>query len=205
MGFFSAKAQCGVCGKTVGLNRYKIHKSDAWCCADCFKRAGGATAINVSKATIEDIKKILDPNAEADTFVSTNREFRRKCNICGCVFCFNDDDLRRNRQNAKMARVNALGSVGSAVAGTKMDMYAQSSKADKYLDKIVDYSRCPQCNSTDLKELTEEELKAEQAKTSNSSAAVSAADELKKFKELLDAGIISQEEFDAKKKQLLGL
>lgn len=30
-------------------------------------------------------------------------------------------------------------------------------------------------------------------------------DELKKFKELLDAGIITQEEFEAKKKQLLGL
>ena len=35
--------------------------------------------------------------------------------------------------------------------------------------------------------------------------AVSSADELKKFKELLDMGIITQEEFDAKKKQLLGL
>lgn len=34
---------------------------------------------------------------------------------------------------------------------------------------------------------------------------ISAADELKKFKELLDMGIITQEEFDAKKKQLLGL
>ena len=33
----------------------------------------------------------------------------------------------------------------------------------------------------------------------------SAADELKKFKELLDLGIITQDEFDAKKKQLLGL
>lgn len=32
----------------------------------------------------------------------------------------------------------------------------------------------------------------------------SAADELKKFKELLDSGVITQEEFDAKKKQLLG-
>lgn len=31
------------------------------------------------------------------------------------------------------------------------------------------------------------------------------ADELKKFKELLDAGVITQEEFDTKKKQLLGL
>lgn len=34
---------------------------------------------------------------------------------------------------------------------------------------------------------------------------VSCADELKKFKELLDANVITQEEFDAKKKQLLGL
>ena len=33
----------------------------------------------------------------------------------------------------------------------------------------------------------------------------SAADEIKKFKELLDNGVITQEEFDAKKKQLLGL
>ena len=32
-----------------------------------------------------------------------------------------------------------------------------------------------------------------------------AADELKKYKELLDGGVITQEEFDAKKKQLLGL
>lgn len=31
------------------------------------------------------------------------------------------------------------------------------------------------------------------------------ADELKKFKDLLDSGILTQEEFDAKKKQLLGL
>ena len=33
----------------------------------------------------------------------------------------------------------------------------------------------------------------------------SSAEELKKFKELLDSGVISQEEFEAKKKQLLGL
>lgn len=40
---------------------------------------------------------------------------------------------------------------------------------------------------------------------SSGGTALSAADELKKFKDLLDSGIISQEEFDAKKKQLLGI
>lgn len=36
-------------------------------------------------------------------------------------------------------------------------------------------------------------------------APASSADELLKFKQLLDSGAITQEEFDAKKKQLLGL
>lgn len=39
----------------------------------------------------------------------------------------------------------------------------------------------------------------------NPTTAISPAEELKKFKELLDSGIITQEEFDAKKKELLGL
>ena len=34
--------------------------------------------------------------------------------------------------------------------------------------------------------------------------AINGADALAKYKELLDAGVITQEEFDAKKKQLLG-
>ena len=43
------------------------------------------------------------------------------------------------------------------------------------------------------------------ASTINLSTTQSNADELKKYKDLLDQGIITQEEFDAKKKQLLGL
>jgi len=42
--------------------------------------------------------------------------------------------------------------------------------------------------------------------TANVAAAPqSSADELKKYKDLLESGVITQEEFDAKKKQLLGL
>lgn len=40
---------------------------------------------------------------------------------------------------------------------------------------------------------------------STSSLTISPADELKKYKELLDMGAITQEEFELKKKQLLGL
>lgn len=44
--------------------------------------------------------------------------------------------------------------------------------------------------------------KSEQTSSTNN---ISNTDELKKYKELLDTGVITQEEFEAKKKQLLGL
>lgn len=54
-----------------------------------------------------------------------------------------------------------------------------------------------------------DEYKARESDTATNAAVVQAAlspaEELKKFKELLDMGVITQEEFDAKKKQLLGL
>jgi predicted Zn-dependent peptidase len=59
-----------------------------------------------------------------------------------------------------------------------------------------------------IKEYVEEQiLKLSQNKggTTVIQQANSPAEELKKFKELLDMGIITQEEFDTKKKQLLGL
>ncbi len=56
------------------------------------------------------------------------------------------------------------------------------------------------------KELEEYEKKtATPVQVIQQSAPTSNADEIKKYKELLDIGAITQEEFDAKKKQLLGL
>lgn len=48
------------------------------------------------------------------------------------------------------------------------------------------------------------EIEAKQ-QTSTTESSQSSADELRKFKDLLDEGIITQEEFDAKKKELLNL
>ena len=50
-----------------------------------------------------------------------------------------------------------------------------------------------------------EDIILNQKASQNMIVSVSSADELKKFKELLDSGVITQEEFDAKKNQLLGL
>tara|TARA_B100001057_G_scaffold462076_1_gene514705 strand:- start:416 stop:853 length:438 start_codon:yes stop_codon:yes gene_type:complete len=48
-------------------------------------------------------------------------------------------------------------------------------------------------------------VKVKAKETSQSAAPVSDADELKKYAELKDQGIITEEEFNAKKKQILGL
>ena len=60
-------------------------------------------------------------------------------------------------------------------------------------------------NSKEIRELLCQLLIERQEKLQSDIPAKSNADELKKYKELLDGGIITQEEFDAKKKQLLGL
>lgn len=52
-----------------------------------------------------------------------------------------------------------------------------------------------------------ENMKAVSAKGTDNAAStpISAADELMKYKNLLDSGAITQEEYESKKKQLLGL
>ena len=53
--------------------------------------------------------------------------------------------------------------------------------------------------------LDNQENKTENPIQTSNITQTSNTEELKKYKELLDSGIITQEEFDAKKKQLLGL
>ncbi len=128
-------------------------------------------------------------------------EFRMRCNVCGEIFCYTMADLRQNQENAKMVKMNATVGVLNAIGGSNLIAHASNQSARDYLKDIVDYSKCPKCHSSDLSPLKE----GETATAPASVYAGSDAEELKKFKELLDMGVITQEEFDAKKKQLLGL
>ena len=63
-------------------------------------------------------------------------------------------------------------------------------------------------NSADIYKIISEILIERQNNKNSDKIAVQTldtADQLKKYKELLDIGAISQEEFEAKKKQILGL
>lgn len=57
-----------------------------------------------------------------------------------------------------------------------------------------------------LKEFVEEKVdEAHQSQANSETKSVDVADQIEKFKKLADEGTITQEEFEAKKKQLLGL
>ncbi len=129
------------------------------------------------------------------------KEHRKKCNACGTMYCFNDLDLLNNRLNANKARQANTESVLYSPIGATLKFEEEA----RYRSLIVDYERCPNCKSADTVELTDEEYNAIKASNQGAKTDISPADEIKKFKELLDSGIITQEEFDAKKKQLLGL
>ena len=148
---------------------------------------------NAEKKVIEDIRKKLELQSEV----------RMRCNVCGHIFCYTPQDVKQNQVNSIMNGISAVGQIAAAIGGSGYDMYEQGKLADRNASKVVDYSRCPSCHSADLTRLTNDErISSPQATNSTASSPV---EEIKKYKELLDMGIITQEEFDAKKKQLLGL
>ena len=79
------------------------------------------------------------------------------------------------------------------------------------LDMINDENSVPvmPCDTEYAREVVNyierRKVEIESHSSTTSTPALSAADEIMKFKNLLDSGIITQEEFDAKKKELLAL
>lgn len=132
-----------------------------------------------------------------------NWEHHMCCNVCGTIFVYTDDDMAKNNSHKFHSVVSSLLSAVNAQTGNRYDMYEQRKIADREKSQIWDYSRCPHCHSTDIVEITQDEAKRRNSVKSGSE--VASVDTLKKYKELLDMGAITQEEFDEKKKQLLNL
>ncbi len=195
-------ANCKMCGAstTWSLLRYSVVDCKGGqrenVCKKCVEIIGADNVVTVDPFTN---KLVIVDRSEAD--------IRKKCNVCGKIFCYTMVDLDINEQRRKQARLNAISVIGGAMSGRTATAAVQQANMQNELDKIVDYNRCPDCGSLDLKSLTKEEFEQEMQNknTPSTTSVISTADELKKFKELLDMGIITQEEFDAKKKELLGL
>lgn len=78
---------------------------------------------------------------------------------------------------------------------------------DAHTDENTITFSSPKINALvqEIKNYIENAITNQTAVSNSINTSISTADEIKRFKELLDMGAITQEEFDAKKKQLLGL
>lgn len=121
------------------------------------------------------------------------KEIVKKCKTCGKIFCYTEMDVKKNEENKNTAMIANLGVIASGLFGSRYDMYEQNKIAKGSSNAVVDFDRCPHCGSRDITDVSNENKKDE----------IDVVQELKKYKELLDSGIISQEEFDKKKKELL--
>lgn len=145
---------------------------------------------NTSKCYVKEKPKYVKP-----------KQFYKKCNTCGHIYCYTQADLNKNKQLSRQVAANSFASAfGPAIMSATYNQTANDNKS-----RIIDYDKCPKCNSSDVISITEEEVEELSKNQDMQQTNLSQADELKKFKDLLDSGVITQEEFDAKKKQLLGL
>lgn len=76
-------------------------------------------------------------------------EYYRKCNVCGNIACYTDQDLRNNNSQAMISGMAALGSVANAFAGTRYDMYEMNKISNNANSKVVNYQKCTNCGSVD--------------------------------------------------------
>lgn len=130
--------------------------------------------------------------------------YRKRCNVCGKIICYTLEDLKKNKELERSIGLSGLGQIAGALSGNYAAGATMGQTGEDQKSRIIDYNKCPSCGSRDLVDLTDEDIAKINAQQ-NGQFTISSADELKKFKELLDMGVITQEEFDQKKKQLLGL
>ena len=97
-------------------------------------------------------------------------EYRRKCKVCGHIWCYTDQDLKENQTNSAMTAVSAIGQIASAFGGNIFQQAYLNNQTDKLKNKIVDYNKCPQCNSLSTELISDEEWKQLNKKKSQGTA-----------------------------------
>ena len=84
-------------------------------------------------------------------------EYRKKCNVCGHIWCYTDGDLKKNTMNSLTGVLGGLSTIASTFGGNAYWAFESDKLADRALRKVVDYDRCPHCGSTDVCDLKDGE------------------------------------------------
>jgi len=120
-----------------------------------FNLAKKDKAIEKQKYIDEEKQKQLN---EENNNVSLEKEYRKKCNVCGNIFCYTDKDIEISNTYAELSNSNRKMGIQSKV-GSLIGMNVMNNNSDEkeklaelYSNKVIDYSKCPKCGSSDLKD-----------------------------------------------------
>ena len=159
------------------------------------------TGIDGAKAILYSDHLVIDRTKSASvTFTAKGLNAPDK--ICKTIY-FRDIASIEFKEASKKMFVTINGMFRVILKGSSIPVTA--STAERNLDpNLIQFMTEYNDAARKMKDYIEAELQRSPAEAPPASQ-ISAAEEIKKFKELLDSGIITQEEFDAKKKQLLGI
>lgn len=97
-----------------------------------------------------------------------------------------------------LSEVNSINCSGNGLSGGHIEIHTVT----KTLDILVTYKKEIM---REIQNTINNAISKCQGQVQSNTSVLEAPDEIRKYKQLLDDGIITQEEFEAKKKQLLGL
>lgn len=78
-------------------------------------------------------------------------ELRKKCEVCGKIYCFTVGDLMSSQGSKGAARLNQIGAFGQMLGGSLLGAHVMGAAAERERAQVVDYDRCPNCGSRNTK------------------------------------------------------
>lgn len=100
-------------------------------------------------------------------------EYRKRCKVCGKIWCYTDEDLKQDTTNSLMGGINAIGQIASAFGGTVFHQQYFADRSENIDRKRVNRNQCPECHSLDSEEISAEELEDYKTQESFSKVQVS--------------------------------
>lgn len=153
-------------------------------------------AVFVKKSKGKDVQT-SNGSGKNEPDVNAKQEYRFRCNVCGKVFCYTQEEYDYNEGLKKAAQIASFASGFQSGLGSSYRAHEAGKKADRINDRIKDYSKCPNCNSSDVVRVSNDEKHIAVNKEADAPTA------LEQLAKLHEKGIITDEEFQQKKIELL--
>lgn len=148
----SSNINCNVCGKSITKGYLRVRDNNGKTlynlCLDCSEQYKMITGRAGSYPDLVEIKRIIQQKARPHSM----SEHRIQCNACGAIFCYSDEDVKRNKRLKTQQVLSSLSSVLNFFAVSGLLGQLDAMRSDQLKSQIIDYSKCPRCNSTDLRE-----------------------------------------------------